>query len=134
MRGKVNDYNRDYSHIIYLRITGETDAEDVNPKDIKIEISNPDVCQLEYDDRFDRVLYPTETMMTECVTATIADIDKYKVPIMTSISLNETGINSYIDSNGIYIQNEVTGLRSKSYKKESSIPKEVIQYIRKGEI
>ena len=96
------------------------------------ELLFPD--QLEYDDRFDRVLYPTETMMTECVTATIADTDKMKVPIMTSISLTETGINSYIDFNGIYIQNEVTGLRSKSYKKESSIPKEVIQYIRKGEI
>ena len=29
----LNDYNRDYSHIIYLRITGETDAEDVDSKD-----------------------------------------------------------------------------------------------------
>lgn len=46
----LNDYNRDIDHIIYLNITGETDAEDVDPKDIKIEISNPEVCQLEYSD------------------------------------------------------------------------------------
>ena len=57
-----------------------------------------------------------------------------KIPYITSIYLNETGINSYIDNNGIYIENDITGLRSKSYDKESSIPQEVIQYIRKGEI
>lgn len=89
--------------------------------------------QLDYDDRFEQILYPTEEMMTECVTATIMDTD-IKIPYITSIYLNETGINSYIDNNGIYIENDTTGLRSKSYDKESSIPKEVIQYIRKGEI
>lgn len=58
----LNDYNRDYSHIIYLRITGETDAEDVDPKDIKIEISNPDVCQLEYDDSGAYVTYDVKPL------------------------------------------------------------------------
>lgn len=58
----LNDYNRDYSHIIYLRITGETDAEDVDSKDIKIEISNPDVCQLEYDDSGAYVTYDVKPL------------------------------------------------------------------------
>lgn len=46
----LNDYNRDIDHIVYLNITGETDVKDIDPKDIKIENSNPDVCQLEYSD------------------------------------------------------------------------------------
>ena len=89
--------------------------------------------QLDYDDRFEQILYPTEDMITECVTATISDTN-IKIPYITSIYLNETGINSYIDNNGIYIENDITGLRSKSYNDESFIPQEVIQYIRKGEI
>lgn len=46
----LNDYNRDIDHIVYLNITGETSAKDIDPKDIKIENSNPDVCRLEYSD------------------------------------------------------------------------------------
>lgn len=46
----LNDYNRDIDHIVYLNITGETDVKDIDPKDIKIKNSNPDVCQLEYSD------------------------------------------------------------------------------------
>lgn len=45
----LNDYNRDNKHLIYLRIKGETDAEDVDPKDISIKVSDPAVCEVEYD-------------------------------------------------------------------------------------
>lgn len=96
------------------------------------ELLFPD--QIDYDDRFEKVLYPTEQMMTECVSATILDSDDLKIPCITDIYLKEDGVSSYRDDDGIYIENDKTGMRSKSYKDETYIPDEIIEYIRKGTI
>lgn len=95
------------------------------------ELLDPD--QIKYDSRFEQVHIPTKEVMIESVQATIVG-DDIKVPTITRISLEESNINSYYDSNGIYIENADTGLRSKSYKNEKYISEEVIEYIRGGQI
>lgn len=85
----LNDYNRDYSHIIYLRITGETDAEDVDPKDIKIEISNPDVCQLEYDDSGAYVTYDVKPLKDGFADVTATYDGVTSDPITITVDMGE---------------------------------------------
>ena len=85
----LNDYNRDYSHIIYLRITGETDAEDVDPKDIKIEISNPDVCQLEYDDSGAYVTYDVKPLKDGFADVTATYNGVTSEPITITVDMGE---------------------------------------------
>lgn len=85
----LNDYNRDYSHIIYLRITGETDAEDVDPKDIKIEISDPDVCQLEYDDSGAYVTYDVKPLKDGFADVTATYDGVTSDPITITIDMGE---------------------------------------------
>ena len=85
----LNDYNRDYSHIIYLRITGETDAEDVDSKDIKIEISNPDVCQLEYDDSGAYVTYDVKPLKDGFADVTATYDGVTSDPITITVDMGE---------------------------------------------
>lgn len=97
-----------------------------------IKIINPD--QLEYDMRFENVATPKEMeiIATESYTATLLDEPLNRIPIMTEICLKNTDIMSYADHNGVYIKNESTGLRSKSYSVAELIPKNVVEYIKKG--
>lgn len=85
----LNDYNRDYSHIIYLRITGETDAVDVDPKDIRIEISNPDVCQLEYDDSGAYVTYDVKPLKDGFADVTATYDGVTSDPITITVDMDE---------------------------------------------
>ena len=44
----LNDFNRDKDFEIDLKIKGEKRAKDIDPKDVKIVSSNPDVCEITY--------------------------------------------------------------------------------------
>ena len=85
----LNDYNRDIDHIIYLNITGETDAKDVNPKDIKIENSNPDVCQLEYDDSGAYVTYDVKPIKDGFADVTATYDGVTSDPITITVDMGE---------------------------------------------
>lgn len=89
----LNDYNRDIDHIIYLNITGETDAEDVDPKDIKIKISNPDVCQLEYDDNGVYVTYDVKPLKDGFADVTATYDGVTSDPITITVDMGEKVTN-----------------------------------------
>lgn len=85
----LNDYNRDIDHIVYLNITGETSAKDIDPKDIKIEISNPDVCQLEYDDSGAYVTYDVKPLKDGFADVTATYDGVTSDPITITVDMGE---------------------------------------------
>lgn len=85
----LNDYNRDIDHIVYLNITGETSAKDIDPKDIKIENSNPDVCQLEYDDSGAYVTYDVKPLKDGFADVTATYDGVTSDPITITVDMGE---------------------------------------------
>lgn len=85
----LNDYNRDIDHIVYLNITGETDVKDIDPKDIKIENSNPDVCQLEYSDAGAYIKYDVKSLKDGFADVTATYDGVTSDPITITVDMGE---------------------------------------------
>lgn len=124
----LNDYNRDYSHIIYLRITGETDAEDVDPKDIKIEISNPDVCQLEYDDSGAYVTYDVKPLKDGFADVTATYDGVTSEPITITVDMGEKATTTTTTTTTTTAEPETT-TEATSVTTTTQDPAETIVYI-----
>lgn len=93
-----------------------------------------DTSELDHDPRFKKVL-PYDQMMEfeeKCLESTILQPDS--VTIMTEAMLNNDGIESRIDKDGVFIINTETGLRTPSYPNEAYIKDYMINYIKGGKI
>ena len=93
-----------------------------------------DTSELDNDPRFKKVL-PYDQMMEfeeKCLESTILQPDS--VTIMTEAMLNNDGIESRIDKDGVFIINTETGLRTPSYPNEAYIKDYMINYIKGGKI
>lgn len=104
------------------------------------ELLSPD--QLEYDSSLQEIISPKE----ECnihESCTIGEMNKlidnsdvingkfpnYKVPVIHEEYIQEEDIMFYNNDRGYFVENIITGKRSREYKSLNSIPKNVINYI-----
>lgn len=94
---------------------------------------------LEYDNRFiqEENFFDELNDITFCTESTITgQIESSNYPYMKILteSMDGRSWNFYRDINGVFAMNELTGLRSPSYKNIEDIPKSQIQLIERGTV
>ena len=99
------------------------------------QIKEPD--QLLYDEDFTKILTPDEklTIFRESYRATLLG-NKGLATVCVVESVGEAGSDIIFkeDDNGIFVENTINGLRSKSYLQYEDIPQDVINYINRGKL
>ena len=94
---------------------------------------------LEYDNRFikEENFFDELNDITFCTESTIiGQIESQNYPYMKILTESMDGRcwNFYRDINGVFVMNELTGLRSPSYENIEDIPKSQIQLIERGTV
>lgn len=95
----------------------------------------PDKQFIEFDPDFIEEMSIIDELkcISECVNAqlTASMENLYPVPILTE-TVQGRSYNYYRDLNGVFIQNEITKLRSDSYRDIDSIPSPITTIVKKG--
>lgn len=95
----------------------------------------PDRDFIEYDSEFVRETCFIDTLnaLRECTEACLESIrhDLKEIPILTE-TVQGRPYNYKRDLNGVFIQHEITGIRSKSYDDKESIPEAVVEIVKRG--
>lgn len=95
----------------------------------------PDRGFIVYDSEFieEECFLDTLSTISECVEAEIRSVaeDLKPIPILTE-TVQGRPYNYYRDLNGVFIQHELTGIRSKSYDDIDMIPESVTDIVKRG--
>lgn len=131
---KVYRYRGKPKHTFYDIIENTTD----NDKDIYKLITGRDIenrKDIDLDEEFVReeCFWDELDAIKSCTEATILDQaeDLHEIPILTE-TVQGRPYNYYRDINGVFVQNEITKIRSKSYDSIDDIPLSEIDIIKRG--
>lgn len=127
-----------YARILDLLENCESDI-DIYTSLSNMKFNNHD--QIRYDHMFIREesLYDEINIIKESLESSIYKMDKMRIPNIGMIAecalyTEDCPIMYYNDIDGVFVMNESTHMRSKSYKDIKSIPSSVIRYITTGKI
>ena len=131
---KIYRYRGKPKHTFYDIIENTTD----NDKDIYKLITGRDIenrKDIDLDEEFVReeCFWDELDAIKSCTEATILDQaeDLHEIPILTE-TVQGRPYNYYRDINGVFVQNEITKIRSKSYDSIDDIPLSEIDIIKRG--
>lgn len=121
-----------YSVFRFINPTGNKISNPNNLAEVITGKKILDPSQLIYDEDFERVLSFDDMLKIaqESITESLKSTE-YEIPFMSG-KCEDNNILHYTDRSGIFIKNESTGLRSKSYDNINNIPKEVYKFISEG--
>ena len=95
----------------------------------------PDRSFIDYDSEFiqEECFIDTLDAIRECTEAGLLSLteNKYPVPILTE-TVQGRPYNYYRDLDGVFIQHEVTKIRSKSYRDKNDIPEAQVNAVKRG--
>ena len=141
----LGEFKKEASDIKMYRYTGtpknsfyEIIEDTVNDFDLYKLLTGrdlPDRSFIDYDSEFiqEECFLDTLDAIRECTEAGLLSLteNKYPVPILTE-TVQGRPYNYYRDLDGVFIQHEVTKIRSKSYRDKNSIPEAQINAVKRG--
>lgn len=141
----LDEFKEEASDIKMYRYTGtpknsfyEIIEDTVNDFDLYKLLTGrdlPDRSFIDYDSEFiqEECFLDTLDAIRECTEAGLLSLteNKYPVPILTE-TVQGRPYNYYRDLDGVFIQHEVTKIRSKSYRDKNSIPEAQINAVKRG--
>lgn len=141
----LDEFKEEASDIKIYRYTGtpknsfyEIIEDTVNDFDLYKLLTGrdlPDRSFIDYDSEFiqEECFLDTLDAIRECTEAGLLSLteNKYPVPILTE-TVQGRPYNYYRDLDGVFIQHEVTKIRSKSYRDKNSIPEAQINAVKRG--
>lgn len=141
----LDEFKEEASDIKIYRYTGtpknsfyEIIEDTVNDLDLYKLLTGRDLPErsfIDYDSEFiqEECFLDTLDAIRECTEAGLLSIaeNKYPVPILTE-TVQGRPYNYYSDLDGIFVQNEVTKIRSKSYKTKNDIPESQVNAVKRG--
>lgn len=141
----LEEFKKEASDIKMYRYTGtpknsfyEIIEDTVNDFDLYKLLTGrdlPDRSFIDYDSEFiqEECFLDTLDAIRECTEAGLLSLteNKYPVPILTE-TVQGRPYNYYRDLDGVFIQHEVTKIRSKSYRDKNSIPEAQINAVKRG--
>ena len=141
----LDEFKEEASDIKIYRYTGtpknsfyEIIEDTVNDLDLYKLLTGrdlPDRSFIDYDSEFiqEECFLDTLDAIRECTEAGLLSLteNKYPVPILTE-TVQGRPYNYYRDLDGVFIQHEVTKIRSKSYRDKNSIPEAQVNAVKRG--
>lgn len=141
----LDEFKEEASDIKMYRYTGtpknsfyEIIEDTVNDFDLYKLLTGrdlPDRSFIDYDSEFiqEECFIDTLDAIRECTEAGLLSLteNKYPVPILTE-TVQGRPYNYYRDLDGVFIQHEVTKIRSKSYRDKNSIPEAQVNAVKRG--
>lgn len=141
----LDEFKEEASDIKMYRYTGtpknsfyEIIEDTVNDLDLYKLLTGrdlPDRSFIDYDSEFiqEECFLDTLDAIRECTEAGLLSLteNKYPVPILTE-TVQGRPYNYYRDLDGVFIQHEVTKIRSKSYRDKNSIPEAQVNAVKRG--
>lgn len=141
----LDEFKKEASDIKMYRYTGtpknsfyEIIEDTVNDLDLYKLLTGrdlPDRSFIDYDNEFiqEECFLDTLDAIRECTEAGLLSLteNKYPVPILTE-TVQGRPYNYYRDLDGVFIQHEVTKIRSKSYRDKNSIPEAQVNAVKRG--
>lgn len=141
----LDEFKKEASDIKMYRYTGtpknsfyEIIEDTVNDLDLYKLLTGrdlPDRSFIGYDNEFiqEECFLDTLDAIRECTEAGLLSLteNKYPVPILTE-TVQGRPYNYYRDLDGVFIQHEVTKIRSKSYRDKNSIPEAQVNAVKRG--
>ena len=141
----LDEFKEEASDIKIYRYTGtpknsfyEIIEDTVNDFDLYKLLTGrdlPDRSFIDYDSEFiqEECFLDTLDAIRECTEAGLLSLteNKYPVPILTE-TVQGRPYNYYRDLDGVFIQHEVTKIRSKSYRDKNSIPEAQVNAVKRG--
>lgn len=141
----LDEFKEEASYIKMYRYTGtpknsfyEIIEDTVNDLDLYKLLTGrdlPDRSFIDYDSEFiqEECFLDTLDAIRECTEAGLLSLteNKYPVPILTE-TVQGRPYNYYRDLDGVFIQHEVTKIRSKSYRDKNSIPEAQVNAVKRG--
>lgn len=141
----LDEFKEEASDIKMYRYTGtpknsfyEIIKDTVNDLDLYKLLTGrdlPDRSFIDYDSEFiqEECFLDTLDAIRECTEAGLLSLteNKYPVPILTE-TVQGRPYNYYRDLDGVFIQHEVTKIRSKSYRDKNSIPEAQVNAVKRG--
>lgn len=141
----LEEFKKEASDIKMYRYTGtpknsfyEIIEDTVNDLDLYKLLTGrdlPDRSFIDYDSEFiqEECFLDTLDAIRECTEAGLLSLteNKYPVPILTE-TVQGRPYNYYRDLDGVFIQHEVTKIRSKSYRDKNSIPEAQVNAVKRG--
>lgn len=141
----LDEFKEEASDIKMYRYTGtpknsfyEIIEDTVNDFDLYKLLTGrdlPDRSFIDYDSEFiqEECFIDTLDAIRECTEAGLLSLteNKYPVPILTE-TVQGRPYNYYRDLDGVFIQHEVTKIRSKSYNDKNSIPEAQVNAVKRG--
>lgn len=141
----LDEFKEEASDIKMYRYTGtpknsfyEIIEDTVNDLDLYKLLTGrdlPDRSFIDYDSEFiqEECFLDTLDAIRECTEAGLLSLteNKYPVPILTE-TVQGRPYNYYRDLDGVFIQHEITKIRSKSYRDKNSIPEAQVNAVKRG--
>lgn len=141
----LDEFKEEASDIKMYRYTGtpknsfyEIIEDTVNDLDLYKLLTGrdlPDRSFIDYDSEFiqEECFLDTLDAIRECTEAGLLSLteNKYPVPILTE-TVQGRPYNYYRDLDGVFIQHEVTKIRSKSYRDKNDIPEAQVNAVKRG--
>lgn len=141
----LEEFKKEASDIKMYRYTGtpknsfyEIIEDTVNDLDLYKLLTGrdlPDRSFIDYDSEFiqEECFLDTLDAIRECTEAGLLSLteNKYPVPILTE-TVQGRPYNYYRDLDGVFVQHEVTKIRSKSYRDKNSIPEAQVNAVKRG--
>lgn len=141
----LDEFKEEASDIKMYRYTGtpknsfyEIIEDTVNDLDLYKLLTGRDLLDrsfIDYDSEFiqEECFLDTLDAIRECTEAGLLSLtkNKYPVPILTE-TVQGRPYNYYRDLDGVFIQHEVTKIRSKSYNDKDSIPEAQVNAVKRG--
>jgi len=141
----LDEFKEEASDIKMYRYTGtpknsfyEIIEDTVNDFDLYKLLTGrdlPDRSFIDYDSEFiqEECFIDTLDAIRECTEAGLLSLteNKYPVPILTE-TVQGRPYNYYRDLDGVFIQHEVTKIRSKSYRDKNDIPEAQVNAVKRG--
>lgn len=141
----LDEFKEEASDIKMYRYTGtpknsfyEIIEDTVNDFDLYKLLTGrdlPDRSFIDYDSEFiqEECFLDTLDAIRECTEAGLLSVaeNKYPVPILTE-TVQGRPYNYYRDLDGVFIQHEVTKIRSKSYNDKDNIPEAQVNAVKRG--
>lgn len=141
----LEEFKKEASDIKMYRYTGtpknsfyEIIEDTVNDLDLYKLLTGrdlPDRSFIDYDSEFiqEECFLDTLDAIRECTEAGLLSVaeNKYPVPILTE-TVQGRPYNYYRDLDGVFIQHEITKIRSKSYRDKNSIPEAQVNAVKRG--
>lgn len=141
----LDEFKEEASDIKMYRYTGtpknsfyEIIEDTVNDLDLYKLLTGRDLHDrsfIDYDSEFiqEECFLDTLDAIRECTEAGLLSLteNKYPVPILTE-TVQGRPYNYYRDLDGVFIQHEVTKIRSKSYRDKNSIPEAQVNAVKRG--